>query len=91
MTWRKLEPYERPFNGKGLGFKRKDDKYGLFELCCPNFDTWAEYEVVMVEGLGRAAKQGLHVLVEVDRQRDILRCACGLSFTMENAQRRWVQ
>lgn len=82
-TWRHLRSDEAPFFASGLG----PSKCGG-EVCCPDFDTWAPYEMVWVDGIGRTAKQGPHVLLVVDKTCE---CACGHEFPWEEKQVRTVR
>lgn len=90
MTWRPLRADEAPFSAKGIGPAK-----GMGEIVCPDFDTWALYEMVWVDVLGRVAKQGPHALVLFRRRSDdideICECACGRRFTRAEAQLRKVQ
>ena len=82
-TWRPLRPDEQPVSGVGVG-----PEEGSGEVCCPYFDTWAPYEIVWVDGIGRAAKQDPHVLLAVDA---VCECACGERFRWEEKQLRKVR
>jgi hypothetical protein len=86
VTWRKLEPHEAPFAARGLG-----PNSGGGEIVCPDFDTWADYEIVWVDRLGRIAKQGPHVLVAINHDPTLYVCSCGREFTRAEAQVRTIQ
>ena len=75
--WRHLRDEEGPFKSTGHGRGVR----GCGELCCPEFDTHAPYEIVFVEGLGRIAKQGVHALIVCDVASEDYVCACGLQIS----------
>lgn len=68
--WRRLREDECPFSSVGTGYCVSG------EACCPDFDAFAPYEIVVVPGLGRVAMQGEHVLITT---HDPHQCACGRS------------
>ena len=84
--WRPLRADEAPYAGRGAGPRAAGG-----EFCCPDFDAWAPYEIVLVELLGRMAKQGPHVLLVCGAMSDDpCECACGRRFRRTEAQFRRV-
>ena len=81
--WRHLRHDEHPFRSTGCGPTKNSG-----EFCCPSFNTWAPFEIVWVERLGRIAKQGKHVMLRIN---DKCECACGCSFLHNEAQIRAVR
>jgi hypothetical protein len=66
---------------------------GVFETCCPDFDVFAEYEIVLVADLYRVAKQGEHVLLWCPEKLadGLFACACGKEFAFGDGRSRSIQ